>query len=78
MGSEMCIRDRINALRDTIPPIYNPKFESVEQASSWLNDDDVVIGYAAGLESYAYPFRIMNWHEIVIQQVNGLPIMVTY
>ena len=68
----------IKNLRDQIPPLYNPEFESVDSAQSWLKDTDRVVGYADGNESFAYPFRIMTWHEIVIQQVGGRPIMVTF
>lgn len=65
-------------LRDAIPPIYEPRFESATAADSWLADEDIVIGYADGNKAFAYPVRIMNWHEMVSHEVNGRPIMATY
>ena len=32
-------------LRDYIPPIYTPLFESAQAADSWLADSDIVVGY---------------------------------
>ena len=65
-------------LRDAIPPIYNPKFETLAQAESWLSEGEIVLGYADGSEAYAYPVKILNWHEIVSHDVNGRPILATY
>ena len=68
----------ISSLLDAIPPIYNPIFESVEKADLWLSNDDLVLGYTDKNEAYAYPVKILNFHEIVSQTVNGRPILVTY
>ena len=38
----------------------------------------MVLGYTAGEEAYAYPVKILNFHEIVSHTVNGRPIMATY
>lgn len=65
-------------LRDAIPPLYNPKFESAAEADKSLSNQDLVIGYADGDEAYAYPVKIMNFHEIVRHTVNGRPILATY
>ena len=68
----------IRSLRDAIPPIYNPIFEEAELADEWLSDSDVVLGYVDGSEAYAYPVRILNFHEIVSHHVNGRAVMATY
>lgn len=65
-------------LRDAIPPLYNPKFETAEASDGWLSDSDLVLGYADGDEAFAYPVKILNFHEIVRQEVNGRPIIATY
>ncbi|MCP4360153.1 MAG: DUF3179 domain-containing protein [Chloroflexi bacterium] len=70
--------DLIQSLRDAIPPIYNPVFEEANQADNWLREDDLVLGYADGNAAYAYPIRILNFHEIVSHEVNGRPLMATY
>ena len=70
--------DLILSLQDVIPPFYAPKFTSASESQFWMNDSDIVIGYADGGEAYAYPIKIMNWHEIVSHEVNGRPILATY
>ena len=65
-------------LRDYIPPIYTPLFESAQAADSWLADSDIVVGYVDRGEAYAYPARILNWHEMVSHEVAGQPIVATY
>ncbi|MCP4419402.1 MAG: DUF3179 domain-containing protein [Chloroflexi bacterium] len=68
----------IHSLRDAIPPIYEPVFETAASASIWLDNRDTVLGYVAGEEAYAYPVKILNFHEIVSHTVNGRPIIATY
>ena len=67
----------IEILRDTIKPIYVPVYDPV-QSGDWLLDDDLVIGYVAGDEVYAYPVKIMNLHEIVNDYIDDVPVAVTY
>ncbi|MCH7902378.1 DUF3179 domain-containing protein [archaeon] len=64
--------------KDCIPSIDNPKFESAQKGAEWLNDKDVVLALDIGGTQKAYPQRIMNWHEIVNDEVNGTPIAVTF
>lgn len=54
----------IERLRDAIPPIHNPIYEAADQAD-WLDEDDMVLGYSAGGQAWAYPVKILNFHEIV-------------
>ena len=67
----------IERLRDAIPPIHNPKYEPASEAQ-WLRDDDTVIGYAAGDEAWAYPVRILNYHEIVNERLGGEDVLISY
>lgn len=64
--------------KDGIPSIDSPKFWSREEAEKFLKDDDVVLGLEFEGEARAYPLRILNWHEIVNDTVNGKPVLVTY
>lgn len=64
--------------RDAIPAIDNPKFESVGEANKWLKDDDLVFGLEAEGIARAYPQRILNWHEIVNDEIAGQKISVTF
>jgi hypothetical protein len=68
----------IRSLRDAIPPIYEPRFTSAADTDEWLSDSDIVLGYADGDEAYAYPVKILNFHEMVSHQVNGRDILASY
>ncbi len=68
----------IRTLLDAIPPIYNPVWETAAAADEWLRDGDLVLGYADSGEAFAYPVRILNFHEMVSHEVNGRPILASY
>lgn len=63
--------------KDGIPSIDNPKFANVSDAA-FMSDSDTVIGLSINGESRAYPLFIMVWHEIVNDNVGGIPVAVTY
>ena len=67
----------IQRLRDAIPPIHNPKYETVSDAT-WMRDRDVVLGYAGGHQAWAYPIRILNFHEIVNDALAGEEVLISY
>ena len=63
---------------DGIPSIDNPKFISVQEASKFLEDSELVLGLNINGDIRAYPLQILVWHEIVNDKVGGIPIAVTY
>ncbi|MGY5875179.1 MAG: DUF3179 domain-containing protein [Candidatus Thorarchaeota archaeon] len=63
---------------DGIPPIENPIYWSVEDANTYLADSDIVFGFIYNGSVYAYPQRILVWHEIVNEEMAGDPISITY
>ena len=63
--------------KDGIPAILIPKFIRPEQAD-FLEESDQVIGMVVDGEAKAYPLKILNWHEVVNDTVNGMPIAVTF
>lgn len=65
------------SLRDAIPPLDHPRYEA-GSAIEWLADDDLVVGYVAGDQAYAYPVRILNSHEIVNDELGGAPVLISY
>ena len=67
----------IDRLRDAIPPLHEPQYESADEVR-WLRDDDAVIGYAEGDSAWAYPIRILNFHEIVNDMLGGVAVLVSY
>ena len=65
------------SLRDAIPPLDAPRYEPGRN-TDWLADDDLVVGYVAGDQAYAYPVRILNSHEIVNDDLGGTPVLISY
>jgi Protein of unknown function (DUF3179) len=63
---------------DGIPSIDNPKFISVKEADKLLLDSELVIGLDVNGDIRAYPLQILVWHEIVNDNVGGVPVAVTY
>ena len=63
--------------RDGIPPIDNPNFLAVSEATG-LADTEPVIGLVIGGEAKAYPLRILIWHEIANDTIGGVPVAVTF
>ena len=65
-------------VRDVIPPIDRPMFESIDAARAWLAPGESVVVVALGPGHRAYPSQILMWHEVVNDVAGGLPIAVTY
>ncbi|MFC3282696.1 DUF3179 domain-containing protein [Litchfieldella rifensis] len=64
--------------KDGIPSIDQPRFQSAAQAEGFLRDEDIVIGVYRHGEARAYPQRILVWHEIVNDEIDGEPLSITY
>jgi hypothetical protein len=62
---------------DSIPAIDEPTFASVRQTDR-LSPQEPVLVMDVGGEAKAYPLRIMMWHEIVNDEIGGVPVAVTY
>ncbi len=63
--------------KDGIPALTDPEFIDADQAT-YLLDNDLVLGYKNGPHLRAYPHRILDWHEIVNDKINGSAITVNY
>jgi hypothetical protein len=63
---------------DGIPPIDEPKFRSIAESEDSLDDTEPVISLEIDGDARAYPVDIMIWHEIVNDNVGGIPVTVTY
>ena len=70
--------ETIEALRDRIKPIYEPKYDSVGDGD-WLVQGDGVLSYVSSSgDAFAYPMKMLNFHEIVNDLVDGVPLLVSY
>ncbi len=63
---------------DGIPPIDDPVFDSVDAADEWLGDHWPVMFFEWDGDARAYPLAILMWHEIVNDEVGGLPVTLTF
>jgi hypothetical protein len=63
--------------RDGIPAILMPEFLPVRQITE-LGDDEPVIFLSGTCGAFAFPYRILIWHEIVHHDQCGVPVAVTY
>lgn len=63
--------------RDGIPAILAPEFLPVSQVAE-LGDDEPVIFLSGTCGAFAFPYRILIWHEIVHHDQCGVPVAVTY
>jgi hypothetical protein len=63
---------------DGIPPIDDPVFMDQEQAMQAFFAHEPVIALELNNEAKAYPLSILMFHEIVNDQLGGIPIAATY
>lgn len=63
--------------KDGIPAILDPRIVASGDAA-FMDPDDPVIGVVINGQARAYPIKILNWHEVVNDTVEGVPIAVTF
>ncbi len=63
---------------DGIPSIDEPVYISREEADKIYEDTDLVAGIIIDGVPKAFPYLIMNWHEIVNDEINGKKLALTY
>ncbi len=63
--------------KDGIPSIDKPRFVTVSKIKD-LADTEPVIGLVINGHARAYPLRILTWHEIVNDELAGVPVTITY
>jgi len=61
--------------KDGIPSIDNPQFTNIEETI--FSDDEIIIGVFLNNESRAYPYGVLNWHEIINDKIGDTPITIT-
>jgi len=63
--------------KDGIPSVDNPNFSAIAEID-FLDPQDLVVAIKAGDEIKVYPHPILDWHEIVNDEINGIPLALTY
>jgi len=64
--------------KDGIPAIDAPSYVSIEEASEWINDREPIIAVEVDGTVRAYPLQILIWHEIVNDELNEKPLVVSF
>lgn len=62
--------------KDGIPSIDAPEFDTAETTP--FAPDDIVVGMVVNGEAKAYPYNILNWHEIANDEIGGVNVAVSY
>ncbi len=63
--------------RDGIPSLSNPELLIVTQVD-FLLDQELVIGYYDGTNTFAFPHQILDWHEIINIRFSRSIFAITY
>ena len=63
--------------KDGIPPIDSPRFKPVSEIIR-MAPIEPVIGLVVNGEQKAYPLQVLMWHEIVNDEIGGVPVAVTF
>ena len=64
--------------KDAIPAILDPKFLDTRAANAQMAPNERVLGVSVKGESRAYPLKMLSRHEVVNDEVGGVPIAVTW
>ncbi|MFQ5966214.1 MAG: DUF3179 domain-containing protein [Acidimicrobiia bacterium] len=64
--------------RDIIRPLDFPAYETLEEAGQWLVDNEIGILFEIEGIARFYPLRILTSHEIVNDELAGIPFAITY
>ena len=63
--------------KDGIPSIDNPEFVSISEAN-YMSDEDLVLAIKSGSEIKAYTHPVLDWHEIINDEIGGVSFALTY
>lgn len=65
------------ALYEGIPSLDFPPMVTKSKAS-YLQESDLVFGVEINGDARAYPLRILGWHEMVNDEIGGIPVALAY
>jgi hypothetical protein len=64
--------------RDFFRAITKPVYLAVDQAANSMSDDEIVIGLEVDGDCRAYPINYLNDHELVREEIGGMPLLVSW
>ncbi len=64
------------ARNDAIPPIYKPEFAPATAVN--LQNDELIMGISLQGQAKAYPVTVLQFREMVNDELAGIPILVTW
>jgi len=81
-GSDQWLIPQDNVLdggpgKDGIPALDAPDFIEVHQVD-FLDEEDLIIGFKVGNEVRGYPHPILDWHEIINDDIGHTSVAITY
>lgn len=63
--------------KDGIPALTNPKLIEADQAD-YIRDNELVFGISINGDTRAYPYRFMDWHEMLNDVIGDVPVSLAY
>lgn len=64
--------------KNGIPALDHPAFVSASEADRNLEANDMILGIQLKGFAKAYPVRILNWHEVVNDDVGEQPVLISW
>lgn len=64
-------------IKDGIAALTNPALVTANEAD-YLGDNEPVFGIVINGDERAYPYRIMDWHEMFNDVIGGVPVSLAY
>jgi hypothetical protein len=72
----VAILSRVNIYEIMFKPFDRPSFSAADQVK--LDGDEKVIAVNIGQSARAYPIRVISYHHVINDLVDGVPIVATY
>ncbi len=65
------------AATDAIPALIDPEMVPAADVT-YIEDNDLIVGFVNGTDARAYPHKILDWHEIINDNVSGREVAITH
>lgn len=63
--------------KNGIPALTHPELIPANQAD-YITDKELVFGISINGDTRAYPYRFMDWHEMLNDKIGGVPVSLAY